>query len=242
MRLVAWNILHGGGTARTPEIVLTLCGLNPDVVVLSEFRRTMGGQIAGVLWDRGLTHQAWTDPPSGRNGLLIASRFPLEPGDEGPGAGFEHRFLDVRLPGQGLHLTGVHAPDAQRHEPESLQRQAQFWQHVVRLCDARRNDRHVVIGDLNAGRLGFDGAGPSLTGGWFLGRISTFGYRDAYRLCEPSGRAVTWLSHAGNGLRIDAAWVSEALRDWVSGVSHGASPMLDRHSDHAPVVVELGVA
>jgi hypothetical protein len=63
MRILAWNILHGGSGRRLPEIVLALLGHRPDVVVLSEFRARLGGQIRGILADHGLSHQAATPPP-----------------------------------------------------------------------------------------------------------------------------------------------------------------------------------
>jgi exonuclease III len=241
VRLVAWNILHGGGTKRTPEIVLRLCELSPDLVVLTEFRRAMGGQIAGVLFDRGLVNQAWTDPPSGRNGVFVASRTRIEPGEIGPGPGFEHRWLDVRLPEIDTTLTAIHAPDTHRSDADRIQRQAVYWQHLVRLGEARRASRHVVIGDLNTGRHRLDEDGETFTGTWFLGRFWTLGYRDAYRLREPSARAETWRSHTGSGFRIDAAWVSEGLRDAVKTVSHDDSARRRKVSDHAPLVVELTV-
>src|SRR5262245_45388589 len=74
MRLLTWNLRHGGGAARMPRIALAILSHRPDVVVLTEWRRTTGGQIAGVLADHGLKHQVCTDPPHGRNGVLVAAR------------------------------------------------------------------------------------------------------------------------------------------------------------------------
>lgn len=239
MRLVAWNILHGGGTRRTPEIALRLCTLEPDLVVLTEFRRAMGGQIAGVLFDRGLVHQAWTRTEAGRNGVFVAARTPLEPGDAGPGGWCQNRWLDLRLPELGVWLTAVHAPDTHRSDAERIQRQALYWQHLVRVCEGRRGAGHLIAGDLNTGRHRVDEAGETFTGTWFLGRISTQGYRDAYRLREPEGRARTWSSHTGSGFRIDAVWVSAGLRERVFRVWHEGSARALRESDHAPVVGEF---
>src|SRR5438045_4049374 len=83
-KLLTWNLRHGGGSRRTPAIALSLLEHRADIVVLTEFRRTTGGQIAGVLFDHGLRFQHSTDPAQGTNGLLIASRTPMliEPGPE----------------------------------------------------------------------------------------------------------------------------------------------------------------
>ncbi|MEM9372136.1 MAG: endonuclease/exonuclease/phosphatase family protein, partial [Planctomycetota bacterium] len=220
MRLVAWNILHGGGTRRTPEIALRLAELEPDLVVLTEFRRTTGGQIAGVLHDQGLKSQLSTNPDAGRNGVLIASRVAIEPLAPAPAEAFRNRWLDVSIPDLGVSLTGVHAPDARRSDAERMQRQAHFWQHLVRLGQARRAARHLVAGDLNTGRNRLDERGETLTGGWFLGRLSTLGYRDAFRLVKPSEPGATWTSHTGSGYRIDGVWVSRSLRESVRDVWH----------------------
>jgi len=40
--LMAWNILHGGGRRRIPEIVLTLLDGAGDVIVINEYRSHVG--------------------------------------------------------------------------------------------------------------------------------------------------------------------------------------------------------
>lgn len=242
MRLVSWNILHGAGSRRTPLVALRLCDLAPDLVILTEFRRTTGGQIAGVLHDRGLIHQLSTEPPAGRNGVFIASRTALVPGDPGPGVWARHRWLDVGLPELGATLTAVHAPDTHRSDSRGMQRQAAFWQHLVRVCRSRKTLNHTVAGDLNTGRPGLDGPSVRFTGTVFLGRISTLGYRDAFRVGEPDAAAPTWFSHTGTGVRIDAVWVTEALSGGVERAWHDGPARVENESDHAPVVVDLRLA
>lgn len=242
MRLVAWNILHGGGTRRTPLITLRLCELAPDLVVLTEHRRATGGQIAGVLFDRGLTHQVSTDPAPGRNGVFIASRWPLERHESAPAPWASNRWLDLRIPALDAWLTGIHAPDTHRSDPARIQRQAAYWQHLVRICRERAGMRHLIAGDLNTGRHGTDEAGRTFTGTEFLGRFWTLGYRDAFRLRDPSGPAPTWRSHTGSGFRIDAVWVSACLSVAVRNAWHETSARAEKESDHAPVIMDLDLA
>lgn len=239
--MVVWNILHGGGTRRTPEIALRLYELQPDLVVLTEFRRTMGGQIAGVLSDLGLKEQVSTDPPAGRNGVMVASRTPMTEAEPPPAAWARNRWLDLHLTGTDLWLTAIHAPDTHRSDAERIQRQAAYWQYLVRVARSRAAGRHIIAGDLNTGRHGLDEAGQSFTGTVFLGQISTLGYRDAYRLCTPRGTDRTWASHTGSGFRIDAVWVSSLLRESVASVHHEHAARAARESDHAPVVAEIVV-
>lgn len=242
MRLVAWNILHGGGTRRTPRIALRLCDLAPDLVVLTEHRRATGGQIAGVLFDRGLTHQVSTNPAPGRNGVFVASRWPLEPAEPAPAPWAANRWLDLRIPALDVSLTAVHAPDTHRSDAARIQRQAAYWQHLVRICRERAGMRHLIAGDLNTGRHRLDEAGATFTGTEFLGRFSALGYRDAFRLHDPVAPAPTWHSHTGSGFRIDAVWVSSGLSVAVENAWHDASALGEKESDHAPVVVDLVLA
>lgn len=242
MRLVAWNILHGGGTRRTPLIALRLCDLAPDLVVLTEHRRATGGQITGVLSDRGLTHQASTDPEPGRNGVFVASRWALEQGEPAPAPWAANRWLDLRIPALDTWLTAVHAPDTHRSDPARIQRQAAYWRHLVRICRERAGMRHLIAGDLNTGRHGLDEAGRTFTGTEFLGIFWTLGYRDAFRLGERAAPAPTWFSHTGSGFRIDAVWASAALSVALEKAWHEGAALADRESDHAPVVVDLGLA
>jgi exonuclease III len=242
VRLVAWNILHGGGTRRTPLIALRLCDLAPDLVVLTEHRRATGGQIAGVLFDRGLTHQISTNPAPARNGVFVASRWPLQPAEPAPTPWAAHRWLDLGIPALDACLTAVHAPDTHRSDAARIQRQAAYWQHLVRICRERAGMRHLIAGDLNTGRHRLDEAGSTFTGTEFLGRFSALGYRDAFRLHDPAGAAPTWHSHTGSGFRIDAVWVSAPLSVAVKHARHDAAALGEKESDHAPVVVDLTLA
>jgi exonuclease III len=236
LKLLTWNILHGGGTARRPDIVLALLAHAPDVIVLTEFRGTQGGQIAAALADHGFLHQA-TTPTTGRaNGILIASKEAVVPrGEVSPPSWAVGRFLDVILPERGLGVTGVHIPDDSRPGDK-----AEFWQFLIALGRTRLDERWVVLGDLNSGRPGIDEDGRTLGGAHLLGQFATLGYRDAWRDKNPDSLERSWYSHAGTGFRIDAAFVSPGLSDMVQTASFSHVEREQRMSDHSVLVVELG--
>jgi hypothetical protein len=50
MRLLTWNLRHGGGARRMPWITLSLLEHKADVVVLTEFRRHVGGTDSRECW------------------------------------------------------------------------------------------------------------------------------------------------------------------------------------------------
>lgn len=239
MRILAWNILHGGSGRRLPEIVLALLGHRPDVVVLSEFRARLGGQIRGILADHGLSHQAATPTPPDRNGMLIASRLPLVPRTDGPvthpAAGracWRDRWLEVRV--DGVTVGGVHVPDDGRPTDRSA-----YWQSLVAFARLRKDQPTVLIGDFNTGRHGVDEEGATFTCTHQLGILWTLGYRDAWRELHPESREATWVSPRGGGFRIDAAHVSAVLVPRLRGARHSERERRRGVSDHSSVMVDL---
>lgn len=247
MRILAWNIRHGGGARRLPEIALAILEHRPDWVVLSEYRPRMGGQLRGVLADHGLRHQACTDPPAGVNGVLIASRWAVRVREDSRRAAhpagepaWARRWLEVESPELGLSVAGLHIPDEGRPTER-----AGFWQSLVSVARRRVGEASVLIGDFNTGRPGVDGGPGGFTCGELLGTLWTLGYRDAWRERNPEGRESTWAGSGpgswgwGAGLRIDAAYVSPTVLGRVSGVRHSHAERECGVSDHSAVVLDL---
>jgi len=233
LTLLSWNILHGGGPTRVPEILLALVEQDADVVVLSEFRAARGGQIRAVLADHGWPHQAATATNARRNGILIASRTPLAPR---PCAGFasDGRWLGVDLPDVGLTVLGVHVPDDGERAAK-----AGYWRRLIdhgRMCAGSAT---VVVGDINTGRRGQDTEGTRFSCERQLGAFCSLGYKDAWRTLNPDGREYSWVSHEGKGSRIDAAFLSPPLHGALESASYLHRHRESRASDHSPLVVSL---
>jgi len=236
IRLLTWNILHGGGPKRTPEITLRLIEHNPDLVMLCEFRRTFGGQIAAVLADHGLKHHASTDPGPGTNGVLIASRWPIARGPTPAGAVFQQRWLEAQVPSLDLNLIGVHIPDDSRPDDK-----ARCWRAVVDRGRALKAKKTVVLGDFNTGRHHEDEPGATLGCTGLMGALCTLGYVDAWRERFPRGREYSWYSRTGAGFRVDHAFVSSALRANLLAARFSHTERVERVSDHSALLVELSI-
>jgi hypothetical protein len=74
LKLLSWNIRHGGGK-RIANIIDRIIGHNPDIAVLPEFRHGAGGdRLREALHRHGLPYQVASAAPEKANGVLVASR------------------------------------------------------------------------------------------------------------------------------------------------------------------------
>lgn len=234
MRVMTWNILHGGGTARLPGIALAILDHRPDLVVLTEFRRSLGGQLRGVLADHGLEHQVCSEPPPGVNGVLIASRWPAEPMPIET-AGPRERLVACRT--RGIAVIGVHTPELTRQTESRL-----LWRDLTEAARALSEQDCLVIGDFNAERWGVDGTDRRRAhrgGSRLMGRLQSLGYTDAWRAMHPGEKAASWVSWRGEGYRLDHAFLSRSLGVSLRSCGFSEVELKARLSDHAPLVLEL---
>lgn len=239
LSILSWNILHGGGTRRTPGIVLALLEQAADVIVLSAFRSHMGGQIAGVLADHGWRWQVRTDPKPGINGMFIGTREPLSTlkwSCPDP-----RRGISMWLEQSKMVLTAVHIPDARASDAHALVRKSAFWHAILDQASLHQDARHAIIGDFNTGRHRQDERGSSFTSVALLGQLSPLGFRDAYRLTHPKGREFSWESGQGGRFRPDHAFVSASLCASVQTVEYGHEERVAKLSDHAFLRLNLGI-
>lgn len=235
LRLFAWNILHGGGPRRTPEIALAILAHAPDLVVLSEFRAGRGGQIRAMLADAGLHHQIATDSPPTKNGMLVASRSPLEPCPPRASLpGSRGRFIECLVPELGFRLAGVHVPD-----DTDLVAKQRYWHFLITYARAHADEPCLVVGDFNMGRRGQDDNGRGFACESLLGTFTSLGFCDAWRHHHPEERLFTWFHHDGSGARIDAAYATISLLPRVQSVEYSTLERDQALSDHAAIVLDL---
>jgi exodeoxyribonuclease III len=244
MRIVAWNIRAGGGR-RVEAIVGQLERWRPDVVALSEFRATPPSRaLAAGLAARGLTGQVTTAAPAepGTNAVFVAARWPVRRVRLRPAPADRRRWLlaavDAPLP---LAVGALHAPN------RVSGRKYHFLDAVLACARRWRGGAALLVGDTNSGRRGLDEAVPVFNGreeGW-VDALAACGWTDAFRHLYPDARAYTWYSpNAGNGFRLDQAFVNRALLARVkdAGYTWGETRVgarRDALSDHAALIVDL---
>lgn len=237
--LLSWNICHGGGSRRRPSIILELLEHAPEVILLSEYRASAGGQIRAILDDHGWHHQRCTDPPPGCNGMLLASRLALlDTQAPPPPTSMRQRWIEAGVLADGgrrtITLLGVHLPD----EPRSTRR-AEAWRHLITRATVHATTPAVIVGDLNAGRAGLDESTHRFGLQPGLGALATLGYADAFRMIHGDRREYSWFHPAGGAFRLDHTLISQPIQGRVRSAEYLQRPRETGVSDHAAMFVRF---
>jgi endonuclease/exonuclease/phosphatase family metal-dependent hydrolase len=237
LRVMTWNILHGGGRDRMPRLLMAILGLRPDIVVVTEARRRFAGQLAGGLADAGLGHALLPEAPDGVNGVLVVSRFALTRAER-PGlpACLEHRWAEAEIPELGVSLIGVHLPEAGRQPAHG-----ESWRALVQAARERREHRCIIAGDLNTWRDGPGSRERSGAQATNLGRLAALGYVDAWSVARAEAPGITWTGGRGEAFRLDYVVVSGPLGAALVGARVAHADRAERLSDHGAVVVDLAL-
>ncbi len=101
------------------------------------------------------------------------------------------------------------------------------------------NGSTVVIGDLNTGLHRVDETGATfLCADQFreFGRILLDAWRKVH---GDAAREFSWRSHAGNGFRIDHAFLSPSLAPLIQGCWYDHAPRTTGLTDHAMLLLDI---
>jgi hypothetical protein len=138
--IVSLNIRSGGGT-RAARLCRYLDQLDPDTVLLAEWRDNVSGRaFANWAEDRGMSHAGLTDGCTA-NGVFLASSDPFAiesatPSAQGPGCLMLARFRHVTL--LACYFPQLHA-------------KAAFFGRCFELARQHRAAAFILAGDLNTG-------------------------------------------------------------------------------------------
>jgi exodeoxyribonuclease III len=239
LRVVAWNLLHGGGR-RIPQLVAAALEHGPDVCVLAESRVERAGEVLERLAAGGLVHTAVTDSPPRKNGILVASRHPFARLPPPPGPGYAQRWIALDLPGADLRLAAVHVP------PKisiGVDAKAAFWDTLLAFARAERDRPALIVGDLNTGAPYRDEHRATLYCADKFLELEPLGWVDAWRRFHgPRKKEWTWASprRPSYGYRLDHAFASPPLAERLLDCRYSHAERLAGVSDHSILVVELG--
>jgi exodeoxyribonuclease-3 len=239
VRLVSWNIRHGGGR-RVDMIYDALIGHAPDVIILTEYRSAPGAALLARLAASGWPHAASSDPAPRRNGVAVLSREPLIV-RRSPSLVPTGRWVEVELPSYGLALAAVYVPFGGR----DVTRKDAFWRRILEAAAARRDAAFLFVGDWNTGAPSGDAQpeGTAFSCSEHFAAMPARGFVEAWRLLHPRQRAFSWYSRRDGtdlrGFRIDHAFLSEQLCERLMSCEYSDIERFAGASDHAALLLDL---
>ncbi len=229
MRLLGWNIRCGGGK-RVDGIAAAVARHEPDLAVLTEYRNGgTGTRLRARLAERGLPYQLATDSPQGRNGILAASRTPLD----ADGAlrspwNSAGRLLPLRF--GGLRMIACYFPQSRQKIP------VYEWLHGN--SAPLLGDRSLLLGDFNTGLHTIDESGATFIAADRFQSLLDLGWIDVWRALHPLDREYSWYSAAGRGFRIDHALASPEATAQSASAEYSHAEREQGLSDHSILLVQ----
>jgi exodeoxyribonuclease-3 len=237
MKILTWNICHGGGDQKS--IASAISAQSPDVIVLSEHQTEKSQPLIEQLRFWGWPHVVSSPTEGRRNGVAILAREPIAPRPT-PFGEAPFAWWGVEGHVEGLSIIGIYAPLAMSWG-SSPEIQREFWNRVHRLVDARRNDRVLLIGDLNTCARGFDGPNPQPCWDAFE-QLPSFGWVDAWRQANPNATDFSWVNRKVTPptlWRIDHAFVSPLLAGNIQTCRYSHAEREAGLSDHSMLLVDI---
>lgn len=267
MRFLSWNVAGLAACQRQNALRPLLEGV-ADVIALQEIRcnDAKARDLLAPVHSHGFIHVATraSTTRAGHAGVALLSRIPfrlmpcmrVEGGDADEPDG---RVLTVQFDNDVV-LVNVYVPHAGRALERASDRAAWDVRFLAYVTDLLTTYRAVIVcGDLNVAYQDVDvhhperhGSASRVAGCTVAERLSMTrllddaGFRDTFRDAYPTERKYSFwtrMSRGARGLglgwRLDYILVSPGLADRVSGAD-----ILDavQGSDHAPVVVTVGVS
>lgn len=232
-RMVALNIRSGGGT-RAGRLCGYLDSLDPDTVLLTEWRDNSTGRTF-VDWaeGRGMSHAALTDGHTA-NGVFLASSDPFAtesatPCVQDPGCLMLARFA-------GMTLLGCYFPQ--------LKAKTVFFKRCLETARQHQAAPFLLAGDLNTGNQLTDrsaGAGKYYCADDFDRLVSAGRLLDLWRLTNDPSHEWTWLSpQKKNGFRIDHAFGNSAFVATAAPIcTYDHQSREAGLTDHSAVIVRI---
>lgn len=252
MKIATFNV--NSVRARLPRLIEWLDATKPDVALLQETKVEPPVFPREPIEDLGYNIEA-VGEPSGRNGVAILSKAPLEdvnsvlPGDPDD---TEARWIEAFT--DGLRVASVYVPNGTAVGSErfafKLAYLARLRTHARALLE--QDEAFVIGGDWNVAPYPIDVYDPEALDGTVcyhqderaaFRALLHLGLSDAVRLHEPQTKgAYSWWHYQGRswraneGLRIDHLLLSPEAADRLSGVGIDRNTRGQKQpSDHAPV-------
>jgi exodeoxyribonuclease-3 len=264
MRIATWNV--NSLKARLEKLAWWVERASPDILLLQETRCADADAPIDAIVRLG--YQVAHHGSGGRNGVAIASRYPLtdvemnfgEPSRVQPAPTDEDPLAEPRIvvaTTAGLRVASLYAPNGRAVGTPFYTAKLAWFDRLARWLEATPKDDALVLGgDLNVAPTDSDVWDPrACHGGTHVtdaeraafARLGAWGLVDAYRRHHPEGGRYTWWDyragdfHRNIGMRIDHLLVGApvAARTVQAEIDREARKGRPTPSDHAPVIVDL---
>lgn len=207
MKIITWNIRHGGG-ARINRIIDRIQSHNADILVITEYRNnTKGKELKNNLAENDYKFQAAPEIDIKKNTLMIASKTDFEV------QLFENQLQEeyhrvVKIGNDHLSLYGVYFP-------QKMQKK-KIFEFMVEEMDIVIGKPTIFIGDYNTGKPFTDEAKNTFSCSNYMDIIEQKDHVDVWRFINKDKLEYSWYSNAGNGFRIDHAFINKSFLNKVS--------------------------
>jgi exodeoxyribonuclease III len=255
MRLATWNI--NSLKVRLPRLESWLAEVQPDIVCLQETKVADGAFPA--LTFSGLGYDAAHHGQGQWNGVAILSRVGVDDVRAGFADGIEPD-VDARLVSAtcgGIRVHSVYVPNGRALDHEHYRYKLSWLDRLRAHVAATTTPAHAVIvaGDFNVAPDDRDVYDPAKFEGAThvspperdaLAAIEAWGLDDVFRRHHRDGGMYSWWDyragdfHQGRGMRIDLVLATDRVQSSWCIIDRNARKG-QQPSDHAPVVVDLGV-
>lgn len=231
MKIVTLNIQHGGGK-RVSKIIDYIRSLQPDLIVLTEYRENANAPLfRSELATQGFVHFANALITAKENSVCIFSRLPFVSRTYPMlTQGNVHRVISAHF--DELAVYGVYFPQNQA--------KADLFHFLIDGTLKTSESAYLVVGDFNTGQHSIDEAGSTFYCTEDFSALSATGLVDSWRKRNPDAREFSWYSNAGNGFRIDHVFSSAAANAQIRRVYYDHAPRSSGISDHSALIIEYG--
>ncbi|MSQ69880.1 MAG: exodeoxyribonuclease III [Betaproteobacteria bacterium] len=257
MKIATWNV--NSLKVRLPHLLDWLAKQSPDVVGLQELKLENAKFPVADLQQAG--YHAVFHGQKTYNGVAILSRRP--PTDVSTGMpGFDDpqsRVIAATIATASAEVRCIcaYVPNGQAVGSDKYRYKLDWLDAFIGFVrdETERFPRLAVLGDYNIAPADEDVHDPAAWEGQVLcsaaerdafRRLTELGLKDSFRMFSQPEKAFTWWDYRMNafrrkmGMRIDHVLLSSALAGSCSAVTIDLEPrMLERPSDHAPVVAHF---
>jgi exodeoxyribonuclease III len=254
MKIATWNV--NSLKVRLPHVLDWLAAAQPDALCLQETKTEDRGFPFDALAAAG--YQAIHNGQKTYNGVAILARGAMEdaacdlPGFDDP----QKRLIAATV--DGVRLVCAYMPNGQAVGSDKYAYKLRWLAALAGWLseEMERYPRLALLGDFNIAPDDRDVHDPAAWQGQILcsdperaafHKFLDLGLADAFRLFEQPEKSFSWWDYRmmgfrrNLGLRIDHILLSPALAERCRACSIDKAPRkLERPSDHAPVLAELG--